>query len=128
MNAIVRATLTAGLTAALAGPAAAQSTVDWNWFDTAPASASSVMDHGKAAFQKACAVCHGRASSPGSISLKFKYDGAKPPLLEDRKDLTAPSVEYFIRHGIAMMPPFRKTELDDADAKAISTYLSRKRR
>lgn len=128
MTSRVKEAVLAVLALALAGPAAAQSTVDWNWFETAPAKDASVAEHGRAAFQNACAVCHGRPESPGSISLKFKYAGAKPPLLEDRTDLTAASVEYFIRHGIAMMPPFRKTELDDADAKAISAYLARKRR
>jgi mono/diheme cytochrome c family protein len=31
-----------------------------------------------------------------------------------------------VRHGIAMMPSFRKTELSDAQVAAIAAYLSRK--
>jgi hypothetical protein len=48
-------------------------------------------------------------------------------LLEDRTDLTAPAVLYFIRNGIGMMAFYRKTELSDEQAAAIGAYLSRKR-
>jgi mono/diheme cytochrome c family protein len=36
-------------------------------------------------------------------------------------------VLYFIRHGVAMMPQFRKTELNDEEGAAIAAYLARKR-
>ncbi len=109
-------------TQAQAGP----STVSWTLFESreSPAAASP----GRAAFQKACAVCHGAVSSPGTLSLAAKYQGVKPALLEERKDLTPPVVLFYIRQGVAMMAQFRKTELNEADAKAIADYLSRKRR
>jgi (+)-pinoresinol hydroxylase len=83
---------------------------------------------GKAEFQNACAICHGAGPDrPGTSSLQFKYGGRLPALLEERTDLTPERVKYYIRHGIAMMPGFRKTELSDAQAEAIANYLARKR-
>ncbi len=49
-------------------------------------------------------------------------------MLEQRTDLTPQVVLFYIRQGVAMMAPFRKTELSDADATAIGAYLSRKDR
>ena len=115
------------VSAALAGPAAARPAVDWYWFPTSPPSNDSAAERGRSAFQNACAACHGAANSPGTTSLGFKYRGAKPARLEERTDLTPQTVQYFIRHGVAMMPFFRKTELSDADAEAIGAYLSRPR-
>jgi (+)-pinoresinol hydroxylase len=85
---------------------------------------------GKQEFDNACAICHGGGAPdrPGTLSLQVKYAGARPALLEDRTDLTPQLVLYFIRNGVAMMPQFRKTELDDAQAAAIAAYLARKRR
>jgi mono/diheme cytochrome c family protein len=100
--------------------------VSWKLFPeaTGPAGAST----GKAEFQNACAICHGAGPDrPGTSSLQFKYGGRLPALLEERTDLTAERVKYYIRHGIAMMPGFRKTELNDAQAEAIANYLARKR-
>ncbi len=33
-----------------------------------------------------------------------------------------------MRHGVSIMPFFRKTEISDADLDAIGAYLSRERR
>ncbi len=122
---IRRTLVTLMLLAGLAGPAAARPTVDWYWFPTPPPKGDSAVEQGRAAFQNACAACHGAANSPGTTSLGFKYRGAKPARLEERTDLTPEAVQYFIRHGVAMMPFFRKTELSDSDARAIAAYLAR---
>ncbi len=108
-------------------------TVSWKLFPeaTGPAGASTgkaESQTGKAEFQNACAICHGAGPDrPGTSSLQFKYGGRLPALLEERTDLTAERVKYYIRHGIAMMPGFRKTELSDAQVEAIANYLARKR-
>ena len=108
--------------AALASPP----NVSWKLFPEATPPAAG--PPGKAEFQNACAICHGAGPDrPGTSSLQFKYGGRLPALLEERTDLTAERVEYYIRHGIAMMPGFRKTELSDAQAEAIANYLARKR-
>jgi (+)-pinoresinol hydroxylase len=80
-------------------------------------------------FQNSCAVCHGAPPErPGTRALAAKYKGALPALLEQRTDLTPDLIKYTVRHGVSVMPPFRKTELSDADLNAIAAYLTRKKR
>lgn len=91
---------------------------------------------GNAKFQHSCAPCHGagvgddgHAMLPGTDALRIKYKGAVPPvpaLLEERKDLTAPVLKVFVRHGSFSMPPFRPTELTDAEIADIAAYIADK--
>lgn len=85
---------------------------------------------GMAKFQHSCAPCHGRgpgddgrAMLPGTDALRLKYQGAVPPALEDRNDLTADAIRVFVRQGAWAMPPFRKTELADSEIVDIAAYL-----
>ncbi|MPT47755.1 MAG: cytochrome c [Sphingobium sp.] len=80
---------------------------------------------GKQVFDKWCATCHSSApSSPGTIALAAKYEGEMPGVLEDRTDLTPEVVSMFVRSGISIMAPFRKTEITDAQLGDLSAYLS----
>jgi mono/diheme cytochrome c family protein len=80
-------------------------------------------------FQNSCAICHGPGpEKPGSLALAAKYHGSLPALLAERTDLTPEFIKYTVRHGVTVMPPFRKTELSDADLDAIAAYLTRKKR
>lgn len=91
---------------------------------------------GDAKFQHSCSPCHGsgvgddgRAMLPGTDALRIKYKGSNPPvppLLEQRKDLTAPVIKVFVRHGSFSMPPFRPTELTDAEIVDIAAYIADK--
>jgi mono/diheme cytochrome c family protein len=87
------------------------------------------LDRGAAVFNNWCGACHshGPMNAPGTTSLQFKYQGALPAALEDRKDLTAEQVKFYVRNGVAMMAPFRKTEVSDADLDALAAYLTRPR-
>jgi (+)-pinoresinol hydroxylase len=83
---------------------------------------------GHAVFQQWCAPCHGDGvGKPGTIALQALYKGAKPALLERRTDLTPTTVKSFVRHGVSVMPFFRKTEISDAHLDALAAYLSRKK-
>lgn len=94
------------------------------------------VQRGNAKFQHSCAPCHGdgvgddgRAMLPGTDALRIKYRDAKPPvpaLLEQRRDLTAPVIKVFVRHGSFSMPPFRPTELTDAEIVDIAAYIADK--
>jgi hypothetical protein len=64
--------------------------------------------------------------APGTRSLEFKYQGKTPAALEDRTDLTAVFVKTIVRKGIATMPFYRKTEINDADLDALAAYLAKK--
>jgi mono/diheme cytochrome c family protein len=106
---------------------AAPPTISWKLFPDSATSPSVPPATGKVEFLNACAVCHGaEPDRPGTMSLQFKYAGRLPAALEQRTDLTPEIVTYYVRHGIAMMPSFRKTELSDAQVAAIAVYLTRK--
>jgi len=91
----------------------------------------SATQRGNAKFQHSCAPCHGagvgddgRAMLPGTDALRLKYRGALTPLLEQRTDLTAPVLKVFLRNGSFSMPPFRQTEVTDAEIADIAAYLA----
>ncbi len=83
---------------------------------------------GKDVFTKWCYPCHGSGvGKPGTMALQTKYKGNPPALLEERTDLTPDVVKYYVRHGVSVMPFFRKTEVSDADLDALAAYLTRKK-
>jgi mono/diheme cytochrome c family protein len=86
------------------------------------------LERGAAVFNNWCSACHSRGpqNAPGTASLQIKYQGSVPAALEDRRDLTPEVVKVFVRNGVAMMAPFRKTEVSDADLEALAAYLARR--
>jgi (+)-pinoresinol hydroxylase len=72
-----------------------------------------------------CATCHGPGALPGTVALQTKYKGSKPALLSERTDLIPAVTKTFVRHGVSIMPFFRKTEITDADLDALAAYLAR---
>jgi mono/diheme cytochrome c family protein len=82
---------------------------------------------GRRLFWNHCAACHGEgAGMPGTAALAAKYGGQKPAPLEQRTDLTADFVTSVVRHGVSVMPMFRKTELSDADLAVLAAYLAQR--
>jgi (+)-pinoresinol hydroxylase len=107
-------------------PAKAAQPISWTW---STVKAAPGQPRGLAEFQRACAVCHGDGpAKPGTRALHTKYQGKEPALLADRTDLAPDYVRFIVRHGVSVMPPFRKTELSDADLEQLVAYLTRKRR
>lgn len=81
---------------------------------------------GKQVYDHWCAPCHApsyRAS--GTSALAVKYGKDQPAALEQRRDLTPEVIAYFVRHGVSIMPTFRKTEITDAELAALSNYLTK---
>jgi mono/diheme cytochrome c family protein len=62
---------------------------------------------------------------PGTHALTVKYQGVKSGVLLEWKDLTPDTVKYLVRHGISVMPQFRKTEISDQELDALAEFLSR---
>jgi len=90
----------------------------------APASAAMIQE-GQAVFQRWCTPCHGAGPDhPGTTALAAKYNGALPARLEERRDLTPEVTTFYVRHGVSVMPPFRKTEITDAELEALAAYLA----
>jgi len=88
---------------------------------------SSDLERGKAVYEYWCAPCHAAGPGhPGTQSLQIKYNGTLPAVLIERTDLTPETIKTFVRQGILMMAPFRKTEITDAELDALAAYLTRK--
>jgi cytochrome c5 len=81
---------------------------------------------GKKVYDKWCMSCHGEGSTghPGTLALTTKYQGRVPANLEQRTDLNVDLVNQCVRHGISMMPFFRKTEISDPELAALGEYLA----
>jgi mono/diheme cytochrome c family protein len=80
---------------------------------------------GKAVYEHWCAPCHAPGPGhPGTQSLQFKYQGKLSPVLLERTDLAPQVVSVFVRQGVLLMAPFRKTEITDADLAALSAYVT----
>jgi (+)-pinoresinol hydroxylase len=92
---------------------------------------AAALARGKVKFTQTCAPCHGtdrgdfgRAMLPGTDALRIKYQGKLPAALEQRTDLTPAVIKAYVRTGTWSMPPFRKTELSDAQIDEISAYIA----
>jgi mono/diheme cytochrome c family protein len=93
--------------------------------DAAAAHAADAAPSGKAVYDHWCAPCHAPGPGhPGTQSLQVKYGGKTPAVLIERKDLTPQAISTFVRTGVLSMPPFRKTEVTDADLAALARYVT----
>jgi (+)-pinoresinol hydroxylase len=80
---------------------------------------------GEQLFHRYCWECHGDGPfHPGTQALQAKYHGTLPARLDRRTDLTVEFVTGIVRNGITVMPPARKTEISDAELKALATDLA----
>jgi (+)-pinoresinol hydroxylase len=81
---------------------------------------------GEQVYKRWCVHCHAAGrGNPGTESLQVKYKGNPPAVLLDRTDLTPQAIALFVRQGVLSMPPFRKTEVTDAELAALSAYVAR---
>jgi mono/diheme cytochrome c family protein len=86
------------------------------------------LNRGKAVYDAWCGACHDPGPRhPGTQALDALYKGKKPGALEERTDLVPKLTETFVRRGVSVMPPFRKTEISDADLAALAAYLAPRR-
>jgi (+)-pinoresinol hydroxylase len=107
----VDALLFGGLALAIGSQAAAQRPSD--------------AERGRQVFEYWCTPCHAPGPRhPGTQALEALYKGAKPGALEERTDLVPSITETFVRTGVSVMPPFRKTEIGDVDLAALAAYLA----
>ncbi len=80
---------------------------------------------GQAVYEHWCAPCHAPGPGhPGTQSLQVKYGGRTPAVLLERTDLTPQAIATFVRTGVLSMPPFRKTEVTDAELAALSAFIA----
>jgi mono/diheme cytochrome c family protein len=82
---------------------------------------------GESVYKRWCVHCHSTGRGmPGTDSLQVKYKGNPPAVLLDRTDLSPQVLSLFVRQGVLSMPPFRKTEITDAELAALATYMTSK--
>jgi (+)-pinoresinol hydroxylase len=83
---------------------------------------------GRVVYDHWCAACHDPGiTHPGTHALMVKYPGGQRAtgVITEWHDLPASYVSYMVRHGMSVMPQFRKTEITDAELAALAAYLSR---
>jgi mono/diheme cytochrome c family protein len=83
---------------------------------------------GRAVYEKWCATCHDPGIiHPGTHALMTKYPGGSRAsgAITAWTDLPATYVTFMVRHGMSVMPPFRKTEIGNGELAALAAYLSR---
>ena len=81
---------------------------------------------GRAVYEYWCVPCHAPGPGhPGTQSLQMKYGGKVPAVLLDRTDLSPQVVSTFVRQGVLLMAPFRKTEITDTELAALSAYVAK---
>ncbi len=81
---------------------------------------------GERVYVRWCVHCHATGrGNPGTESLRVKYGDRLPAALLERSDLTPQAVAQFVRQGVLSMPPFRKTEITDAELAVLAAYVAR---
>jgi len=81
---------------------------------------------GEQVYERWCAPCHAAGPGhPGTQSLQVKYGGKTPAVLLERTDLSPEAVSVFVRQGVLMMAPFRKTEITDAELAALAAFVAK---
>lgn len=82
---------------------------------------------GEKIYTRWCVHCHAEGrGNPGTQSLQIKYEGRVPAVLLQRTDLTPEAVAVFVRQGVQSMPPFRKTEITDAELVDLAAFVAGK--
>ncbi len=79
---------------------------------------------GKALFELYCIACHDAGPGhPGTMRLEERMSADQAPLL-DRDNLPPDYVKLVVREGFKLMPPFRPSEIDDAQLDLLTDYIS----
>jgi mono/diheme cytochrome c family protein len=112
----------AGTLLVLAAPARAADTAA-----SAAAAAPAALPPGKVLFDRHCAFCHAAGAGNAGTMRLTEARGAAQAVLEERTDLDPAYIKRVVRQGLVEMPPWRKTELDDAALQQIVAYLTRVR-
>ena len=82
---------------------------------------------GKALFHARCGVCHEAGPGHAGTMRLAEARGPGAAVIEQRTDLTADYIRAVVRKGLIEMPPWRQTELSDAELAQIIAYLTHAR-
>lgn len=80
--------------------------------------------HGKTLYEQWCLPCHDAGPGYTATMAIAQRLGESRSVLLNRGDLTQEYVEYVVRNGFQMMPPFRPTEISDRNVDDIWRYMA----
>ena len=84
-----------------------------------------LVERGREVYDNWCAICHAPGEGATRI-LEERYLGSLPAVVDERTNLTAELITARVRTWVApQMPPFRQSEVSDADLEAVIAYLKR---
>lgn len=84
-----------------------------------------LVERGRIVYDNWCAICHASGEAATRI-LEERYQGALPAVVDERTNLTEELIVARVRTWVApQMPPFRQSEVSDADLEAVIAYLKR---
>jgi mono/diheme cytochrome c family protein len=79
--------------------------------------------NGKALFEATCIYCHNaRGFATERLRTRLPEDRS---VLTERKDLDPAYIRTVVRNGLASMPAYTPTDLNEAQIQAIAAYLTR---
>jgi mono/diheme cytochrome c family protein len=82
------------------------------------------VDEGEQIYESFCLPCHAQGPGhPGTMRLAIRL-GKDKAVLTQRDDLQIEYVKTIVRQGIMLMPPFRPSEITDAELLELATYLA----
>jgi mono/diheme cytochrome c family protein len=89
----------------------------------AESSLTAEQQQGKALYEATCNFCHNaRGFATERLRTRLPEDRA---VLVDRTDLDPIYIRTIVRNGLASMPAYTPTDLNEAQIKTISAYLTR---
>jgi mono/diheme cytochrome c family protein len=89
-----------------------------------PKSLNAQQQQGKALFEATCVYCH-NARGFGTERLRTRLPEDRS-IITERTDLDPAYIRTIVRNGLASMPAYTPTDLDESQIKAIAAYLTRK--
>jgi mono/diheme cytochrome c family protein len=79
---------------------------------------------GKELYEHWCAACHDPGHGhPGTLRMAGDF-GDDQSVLIGMKGLDKDLVHFAVRNGFNMMPPFRATEISDAELDLLAAYVA----
>jgi mono/diheme cytochrome c family protein len=80
---------------------------------------------GKSLYEATCNYCHNaRGFATERLRTRLPEDRS---ILVDRTDLDSNYIRTIVRNGLASMPAYTPTDLNEAQIKSIAAYLTRAR-
>ena len=78
---------------------------------------------GKVIFELHCAGCHDPGDAYAATKQLALVRGKDLAVILQRTDLVPDYIKYVVRDGLLEMPPFRPTDINDAELDNLATYI-----